>query len=80
MFDRKSVARQVAHRDLIHLPPDAIESNSMEPDLDITYANQMMEDLSELELADYCLETGNCFWDLIACIDQNGPKNCLMHI
>jgi hypothetical protein len=42
----------------------------MEPDLDITYANQMMEDLSELELADYCLETGNCFWDLIACIDH----------
>ncbi len=70
MFDRKSIARQVDHRDLIHLPPEAFESNSMEPDIDVQFANQMMEELSELEIADYCLKTGNFFWDLIACIDH----------
>jgi hypothetical protein len=42
----------------------------MEPDLDIEYANEMMEKLSELEIADFCLKTGNFFWDLIACIDH----------
>ena len=70
MFDRKGIAWQVDHRDLIHLPPEAFESNSMEPDLDVQFANQMMEELSELEIADYCLKTGNFFWDLIACIDH----------
>jgi hypothetical protein len=49
---------------------ESVESNSMEPDLDVKYANETMEEWSELQIADYCLETGNFFWDLIACIDR----------
>lgn len=41
----------------------------MDEDIDIKASNEMMHEWSSLQIADYCLSTGNYFWDLITYID-----------